>query len=442
MGSNIWVNIALVALFIIISAFFNAAELAMVSLRESQIKRLAAKGARGRKVAQLTSNPNRFLSTINLSSTFMGFLAASLGASTFAAELFPVLESLGMASGAAEIVALIFVTVVISYFSIVIADLTAKRLGMQRAESIALALAGFVNGVSVVAKPIVWFLGVSTDILMRFLGGDPKASKEVVTEEELRHMVTNAPTLTAEEREIVDEVFAAGERSLREVMVPRTEVEFLDGETPAYKATRELESASHSRFPVTGSSVDDILGFLHIRDLMYLDNAERATPIRQLVRPIMSMPDTVNVIHALTLMRHEGSHMAIVCDEYGGTAGIVTLEDLVEEFVGEIQDEYDVAVPPVISEADQVEVEGLTTLEQFEDLTGLILPEGPYDTVAGFWVAVRGVLPSQDDSITALVARQGSDQLTQIEMTVTQMDGRRASRIRICFTDLDVKGTS
>jgi len=432
--SNIWVNIALIALFILIGGVFSAAEIALVSLRDSQVRQLAAKGARGKKLARLAANPNRFLSAIQLCVTFSGFLSASVGAATLSGDLTPVLHSWGLPESVARVLALLVVTIIISYFSIVFGELAAKRLAMQRAESIALGLAGFVDAVATLAKPLIWFLGASTNVVVRLLGGDPAAAREEISEEELRQMVTTSTSLTTEEREIVDEVFAAGERSLREVMVPRTETEFLDAELPVYKAVRTLEGATHSRFPVSGTSVDDIVGFVHIRDLMYLDPADHTTRIRQLVRPVVSMPDTVRVLHALTLMRSQGSHMAIVRDEYGGTAGIVTLEDLVEELVGEIRDEYDREAPAVIAEAGQIEVEGLTTLEQFCDLTGLILPEGPYDTVAGFWVAMRGALPSQGDSVTAVVARQGdsdTDDPARLEMTVTEMDGRRAARIRV-----------
>ena len=432
--SSVWVNVSLIVLFILVGGVFAAAEMALVSLRESQVRQLALRGARGKKVAALAQNPNRFLSALQLCITFSGFLSASVGAATLSGELAPHLEKVGLSGSVAKVVALVIVTIIISYFSIVFSELAAKRLAMQRAESFALALAGFIDVVARLAKPLIWFLGMSTNVVLRLLGGDPKASREAVSEEELRQMVTTSTSLTDEEREIVDEVFAAGERSLREVMVPRTETEFLAGDMPAHEAVRMLESGTHSRFPVIGSSVDDIVGFLHIRDLMYLGQTGRSVPLRRLARPIMSLPDTVKVVHALTSMRREGSHMAIVRDEYGGTAGIVTLEDLVEELVGEIQDEFDREAPQVVSGTDQIEVEGLTTLEQFQDLTGLTLPKGPYDTVAGFWVGLKGNLPTRDDTVTTVLARHPEtedDEGVTVEMTVTEMDGRRAARIKI-----------
>jgi len=432
--ANHWANIALIALFILITGVFAAAEMALVSLRESQIRQISLKGARGKKVALLAENPNRYLSAIQLCITVAGFLSASVGAATLSGDLAPVFTGWGMSPGLARVLALVLVTLIISFFAIVFGELAAKRLGMQRAESISLGVAGFIDAVARLAKPIVWFLGAVTNLVVRLLGGDPKAAKQEVTEDELRQMVTTAESLTKEEREIVDEVFAAGERNLREVMKPRTETEFLDGAMPADQAITALQAATHSRFPVTGTSVDDILGFLHIRDLMYLEPSQRVTPIRYLVRPVMSLPDTVRVLHALTAMRREGAHMAIVRDEYGGTAGIVTLEDLVEELIGDIQDEYDQAAPVPVAEAGQIELEGLTTLEQFEDLTGLRLPDGPYDTVAGFWVASKGDLPTEGATITTRVPRSApATGVTDVpvEMTVTQMDGRRAERIRV-----------
>jgi putative hemolysin len=424
--SDLGVNITLIAVFIVIGGVFSAAEMALVSLRESQVKRLSQRGARGRKVADLTANPNLFLSAIQIGITFSGFLSASFGGATLSDDFGPVIERLHVPAGVARVIALVLVTIAISYFSIVIGELVAKRLAMQRAESFALALAGLVDVIARLGRPLIWFLGVSTNLIVRLLGGDPHAARDPVTEDELRTMMTEAPGLGDEERHIVDEVFAAGQRSLREVMVPRTEVDFLDGAMPAYRALAAVAAATHSRFPVTGESVDDILGFLHVRDLFNLDPEARKAPIRQIVRPVASLPDTVKVLHALTDLRRQGSHLAIVRDEYGGTAGIVTLEDLVEELVGEIRDEYDAAEVA----AGPGDLDGLTTLEQFEDLTGYGLPEGPYDTLAGFWVARYGDLPRVGAVVRTDLAKAAGPAVP-VELTVLEMDGRRAARIGV-----------
>ena len=249
-------------------------------------------------------------------------------------------------------------------------------------------------------------------------------------------MVSSSATLGDEERRIVDEVFDAGERTLREVMVPRTEVDFLPGDMPAYKAIREVQGAPHSRYPVSDGSTDRIAGFLHVRDLMDLDPTTRAAPVRQLVRPVMSLPDTVKLLKALTEMRREGSHLAIVLDEYGGTAGIVTLEDLVEELIGDITDEYDVVDDESRIHTELRDLDGLTTLEEFEERAGYVLPEGPYDTVAGYVMSQLGKVPEIGD-VTSVVLERSPDadgdrpESVAFDFEVADLDGRRASWLRV-----------
>jgi putative hemolysin len=288
---------------------------------------------------------------------------------------------------------------------------------------------------------VIWLLGVSTNGLVRLLGGDPSAHREEVSSEEIRAMVSGSESLGEEERRIVDDVFAAGSRSLREVMVPRTEVDFLDADTPAYQAVREVNTAARSRYPVRDQSSDDIIGFVHIRDLLDPRVSTRAIPVRELVRPVVSLPDTVRVLLALTELRRQAAHLAIVVDEYGGTAGIVTLEDLVEELVGEITDEYD--EPEIDRGPDRDhEVDGLLTLEEFADRTGLTLPEGHYDTVAGYFVARLGRIPELGDTIDDEIptGRSGDDDtpaMTRLEMRVTELDGRRAARFWARMTPVE-----
>src|SRR5215213_10204943 len=238
--SSVVFNILLILVLVVIQGVFVAAELALVSLRESQVKQLAHRGKRGQLIAKLTSNPNLFLSSVQVGVTLSGFLAAAFGADKVSGDLAPVFERMGLSSGAADIIALVVI-------SIVIGELTAKRLALQRAEGTALALAPLVDFTARIARPVIWLLGVSTNVLVRVLGGDPKVSREEVTNEEIRAMVSGSTTLGDEERRIVDDVFAAGERNLREVMVPRTEVDFLAGDMPAHRAVRELSKAPHSR---------------------------------------------------------------------------------------------------------------------------------------------------------------------------------------------------
>ena len=429
-------DIALIALFILIGGTFASAEMALVTLRESQIRQLATRGKRGRAIERLTSNPNLFLSAVQIGVTLSGFLSAAFGGATLASSLAPILEGWGLSPSIAQGVALVVITIVISYFSIVIGELSAKRLAMQRAEGFALALAPLVAGIATLTRPVIWFLGVSTDAVVRIFGGDPKLSKDAVSDEELRAMVSVSTTLGTEERNIVDEVFDAGQLSLRELMVPRTEVEFLPADMPLQLAYKEVRGAPHSRYPVTDGSVDKVIGFCHVRDLMDLDHDARDGQLRSIVRPVLSLPDTVKLLRALSAMRAAKSHIAIVRDEYGGTAGIVTLEDLVEELIGDITDEYDIDEEDAATKLDALaSLDGLTTIEEFAELSGHIIPEGPYDTVAGYVMARLGRLPTLGARISVELAPhetpEDPDALTTWVMTVEEMDGRRASRISV-----------
>jgi putative hemolysin len=426
-------NSLLIILFIVIGGVFAAAEMALVSLRDSQVKQLAHRGKRGQTVARLNEDPNRFLSAVQIGVTLAGFLSAAFGGATLAAALAPVLaRTLGLGQGLAHTISLVLITVIISYLSIVIGELAAKRLALQRGEAFALALAPLVDYIAKLARPVIWLLGVSTDVVVRLLGGDPSASREEVSDEEIRALVSGSTTLGDEERRIVDDVFAAGERSLREVMLPRTEVDFLPGDMPAYKAVREVLKAPHSRYPVIGDSADDVLGFVHVRDLLDPQISSRTTPVREVARPVLALPGTVRVLRALNDMRRATSHLAIVLDEYGGTAGIVTMEDLVEELVGDITDEYDPVVEKQAAVRGQLIVDGLTTLDDFAEQTGYVLEEGPYDTVAGFFMARLGQLPAVNDTLEVEVATtEDEDSRARLELRVTQLDGRRAAQFAI-----------
>ncbi|MFI5696210.1 hemolysin family protein [Kribbella sp. NPDC051586] len=415
-------NIILILVFVLIGGVFAAAEMALVSLRESQLKSLSHRGKRGETVARVAANPNRFLSAVQIGVTLMGFLSAAFGGATLADGLTPHLQKLGLPDGLASTVALVLITICISYVSIVIGELAAKRLALQRAETFALGLAPLVDKIASGARPVIWLLSRSTDLVVRALGGDPNANREVMTDEELRDLVSAHESLGEEERRIVDDVFEAGSRQLREVMLPRTEVDFLDGEMPAYKAVKFAAERPHSRYPVMNGSADDIVGFVHVRDLFDPAVASRSVRVGDLARDVLMLPDTAKLLPTLTEMRRRSTHLAIVLDEYGGTAGIVTLEDLVEELIGDIKDEYDEeAAETTRLGGGDIVVDGLLNLDDFADATMIELPDGPYETVGGFLAARLGKVPSTGDEVP----------LDTHTLTVTEMDGRRVARVRL-----------
>lgn len=414
-------DIVLVLVFILISGYFVIAEMSLVSLRDSQAKALEGRGRRGRAVSTLNEDPNRFLASVQVGVTLAGFFSAAFGGATLADRLSPKLEDWGLSRGAADALALVIITLAISYVSLVIGELTPKRLALQRTESIALTVAPTIDRIAKLARPIVWLLSVSTNGLVRLLGGDPQARREQITDAEIRDLVSGSETLGDEERQIVEDVFEAGDRQIREVMIPRTEVDFIDGDTPAYRAQKEALERPHSRYPVIGESSDDVLGFVHIRDLLDPTIAGRSVRVKDIVREVLMLPDTRRILSALSDMRREGAHLAIVADEYGGTAGIITMEDLVEELVGDIRDEYDVEAETTRSLSGEIEVDGLLNLDDFEDETGLVLPEGPYETVAGFIVQQLGHVPGIGESAT----------FESYRLTVVDVDGRRIARVKV-----------
>ena len=260
-------GIALILVFIACSGCFVLAEIALISLRDSQAKGLEGRGRRGAIVAKLNSDPNRFLAAVQVGVTLTGFMSAAFGGATLAGRLAPVLERRGLSPGAADAVALVIITLAISYVSLVVGELAPKRLALQRAESISLAVAPTVDRIAKLARPVIWLLSISTNVVVRLFGGDPTAQREQISDAEIRDLVSGSPTLGAEERQIVEEVFEAGDRQIREIMVPRTEVDFIPAQTPAYKAAQFAMERRHSRYPVIGESSDDIVGFVHVRDL-------------------------------------------------------------------------------------------------------------------------------------------------------------------------------
>ncbi len=415
-------DILLVLAVVLIGGFFAAAEMALVSLREGQVRVLSKRGKRGQRTARLAQDPNRFLSSVQIGVTTATLLSGAFGAALLSNKLSNELVRAGLPRDAATPLALIAVTLSISFFTLVFGELAPKRLALQRAERVAYFAGPVVDRLAMLARPLVWLLSRSTNLVVQLLGGDPAAGRGVMTDEELRDLVAGHQALSPDERHIVSEVFDAGKRQIREVLVPRTEVEFLPATMPLTQAAGIAENARYSRFPVYQESYDDVIGFVHTRDLLDSRAEANSRMVGEVCRPVKFLPISKMVLSALSEMRKDRAHLAIVVDEYGGTAGIVTLEDLVEELIGDIQDEYDEeASHPRQLHGGELEVDGLLNLDEFAEQTGLELPDGPYETVAGYLLAALGHLPDSGESV----------QLGGRKLTVTQLDGRRISRVRV-----------
>ena len=424
--ASLFLDLATIAGLIVLASFFVAAEIALISLRDSQVRQIATRGKRGARVAALAEHPNRLLAAVQIGVTVSGFLSAALGADQLGDYVIPWLESLGISTAWSTTLSLIGVTLVIAYFSLVFGELVPKRVALFRAEEIAMTTAGIINVVANIFRPIIWLLSKSTDFVVRAFGVDPKEQRSQMSEEELLDLVTGHAALTEEERDIVEEVFNASERQVHEVMVPRTEVDFMDASLTVGKAIELAVDKAHSRYPVVRGSSDEVVGFIHVRDLLDTSLANKSTKIVELVRNIMYLPGTKGVLPALSEMRTQGQHLAIVLDEYGGTDGIVTLEDLVEVLIGDIRDEYDQDENEVSLEerTGDFEVDGLISIEDLIEETKLDIPEGPYETASGFVMHFLGRIPQVNDVVN----------VNGLRITVLTMEGKRAGQLLISRT--------
>ncbi len=423
---TLFLDLAVVAALILTAALFVAAEIALISLRDSQVRQLASRGKRGARVAQLAQNPNRFLAAAQVGVTFCGFLSAALGAEKLGGFVIPWLEKRGLSHGLSTTLSIIGVTLVIAYFSLVFGELVPKRLALFRSEEISLASAGIIDVIAKIFRPIIWLLSHSTDFVVRLFGVDPKEQRSAMSEEELLDLVAGHAALTAEERDIVEEVFNASERQVHEVMVPRTEVDFMDATLTVGKAIELAVDKAHSRYPVVRGSTDEVVGFIHVRDLLDTSLASKSDKIIEIVRTIMFLPGTKGVLPALTEMRLQGQHVAIVLDEYGGTDGIVTLEDLVECLIGDIRDEYDEvdADATIETHVGDFEVDGLISIEDLIEQSEIEILDGPYETVSGLVMHYLGRIPREHDVVN----------VSGLRITVLSMEGKRAGQLLISRT--------
>ena len=400
-----WVEIVLLVVLVLVNAGLSGSEMAFVSLRESQVNRLAEQSERGRRLAALVSEPTRFLSTIQVGITLAGFLASAVAAVSLAE---PLVEPLQRPLGAfARPVAVFAVTVVLSYITLVLGELAPKQIALQMAPAWALRAVGPISALATLTHPLVWFLATSTAGVVRLLGLDPKATREEVTEEEIRDLITGQESMPREQRSILVGALELDERRLWQILVPRSEVVFLTAAQDTASGRRQLIEAGLSRAPVVGADEDDVVGVVHLRALV-----DAPGLVGDYVRPAIVLPDSVGVLQALSRMKAERGQLALVVDEFGAVAGIVTLEDVLEEIVGEIYDEYDRDAAAVVRLPDgSFELPGSFPAHDLVDL-GIEIDPGRHATIAGIVLEQFGEIPEVGE--TALV---GDWTATVLEVT-------------------------
>jgi putative hemolysin len=380
-------------ILILVNAFFAATEIAVISLNENKVRRQAEEGDKKAAVMlRLASSPNDFLSTIQVCITLSGFLASAFAASSFADRLSRALLDAGfslLSPDALNTVCVILITLILSYFTLVLGELTPKRIAMQNPEKIARFSAGVISAVQKIFKPIVWLLSISTNAMLRLFRIKPRAIGGMVTEEEIRLMVDiggENGTILQDERTMIENIFEFNNTTAASLMVHRMDVVAIQLEDSYDEIIQTIQESGLSRFPVYDDDMDDIVGVLSTRD--FLLNAQSKTPkaLRELLRPAYLVPETVQADALFRDMQKRKTHMAIVVDEYGGMSGIVTMEDLLEEIVGNIYDEFDPA-----EETEIVQLEdnlwrcaGTVDLETLAETLDIELPlDEEYDTLGG-----------------------------------------------------------
>lgn len=396
-------NIIVLLILIFFNAFFAATEMAFISLNDNKIKMMAKeKNKKAIRIQKMLENPSKFLATIQIGITLAGFLSSAFAADTFADKLAPALNSLMpfISVSAWQSISIVIITVILSYFTLVFGELVPKRLAMKYSEKIAFTTCGVIKVLSVVAAPFVSFLTFSTNAISKLFGVTGE-EQETVTEEEIKMLINEGKekgTIEEEETEMINNVFEFNDKVVSEIMIPRTEIYALDMNLSINEVIDELsEDKRYSRIPVYDETIDEIKGIVYVKDIL-LSQKNRNVKIKNIMKEPYFVPENKLVNELFEDLRKNKKQIAIVVDEYGGTAGMVTMEDILEEIVGEIYDEYDKeqAKYKKIDENTYL-IEGNVAIYDVEKILGIEIEEGEYDTLAGYLIEQLGKIPKENE---------------------------------------------
>lgn len=392
-------------ILILLNAFFAASEIAFISLNDAKIDMQAKDGnKKAKKIKKMLENPSKFLATIQIGITLAGFLSSAFASEAFASELAPVLHNLVPSVDVSvwNSIAIVLITIILSYFTLIFGELVPKRIAMKYYEKIAFATIGVIRFISIVTAPFVRFLTFSTNIVSKIFGISGN-EEETVTEEEIRMMVDvgeEKGSIDKEEREMINNVFEFNDKTASEIMVPRKEVYALDMNLSISKVIEEIsdnEDFRYSRIPVYDETIDEIKGIVYIKDIL-LSTKNKSVKVKNLVKEAYYIPETKPLNELFEDLRKNRKQIAIVVDEYGGTAGIVTMEDILEEIVGEIYDEYDL-VENNIEKVDEntYVLNGSVSVGDVEKALDIEIPEGDYETISGYLIEELGRIPDEKE---------------------------------------------
>ncbi len=393
-------QITILIILIFVNAFFAAAEIAFISLNDAKIEKMAKEGnKKAKSIEKMLKNPSKFLATIQIGITLAGFLSSAFAADTFVDKLAPQLNNLipSLSISTWRGISLVLITIILSYFTLIFGELVPKRLAMKHFEKISFASIGIIKVISVITAPFVKFLTFSTNIVSKIFGVTEN-DESTVTEEEIRMMVDAGQekgTIQKDEKEMINNVFELNDRTVSEIMTDRTNMFAVDENMSIGEVIEELtEERGYSRIPVYDETIDEIKGVVYLRDIL-LSNKNRNTKIKSLIKDAYFVPETKRINELFKEFQKNKKQIAIVVDEYGGTAGVVTMEDILEEIVGEIYDEYDTQTEKYEKiDENTFLVDGSISIYELEKILDIEIPDGDYDTLSGYILEELGRIPT------------------------------------------------
>lgn len=431
-------QIFILLILILFNAFFAMSEIAVISLNDTKMEKLAGEGnKKAKQVLKLTKDSSNFLSTIQIGVTLAGFLTSAFASSSFAEQLTAWVMGKWPNANEAVIgtVSMILITILMSYFSLVLGELVPKKIAMQKPEKVSFAVVGVLLFVAKLTKPFVKILSVSTNLVVRLIGLDPNADEEAVTEEEILMMVDAGEekgVIENTQAEMINNIFEFDDIDAGDLMTHRVDMTAVEGSDKIGDVIKVAIDEGYSRIPVYDDDPDNIIGIVYVKDL--LQYAKSGIPeqktIREVMREAYFVPESKKCGELFTEMIEKRVQIAIVVDEYGGTAGLITMEDLIESIVGNIQDEYDDEDEEVAKLNDNTfTVDGTMDIDEVCELINAQLPEGEYDTLAGFLIAQLGYLPQDGDMDVV--------EYKNIKFTVLSVEERRIAKVKIEITPVE-----
>lgn len=428
-SDSILPQLLLQLVLIAVNALFAATEIAVISLNETKVRRMADGGDRkAAKMLRMVTEPTGFLSTIQICITLAGFLGSAFAADNFSDKLVNWLindcEVSGVSPSALDTISVIIITLVLSYFTLVLGELVPKRIAMKRSESIARAVSGLMIAMTAALRPIIWLLTVSTNGVLRLCGIDPEDNAEEVSEEEIIMMLDEgeeAGSIESGEKELIKNVFSLNDTTAEDVMVHRSQVAFLKRDDARTTLLNEIAESGYSRFPVYGENIDDIVGILYAKTYLTAQSRGERCEMKDFLMPPRFVHASTHINRILLDMQREHAHMAVVVDDYGGVIGIITLEDILEELVGEIWDESDEVIENIRERSDgSYDINGSTRLSDMCESIGCSI-DSEADTVGGWVTEMLGGIPESGESF----------ECGGMHVTVESTDKRRVLKVNV-----------